>query len=122
MTLIDDVETILAAINRRDADHWISFFYDEAVLDLPNGQRVIGRDSLRDTLSAQILRHDLMVEDSVPMADAAGFRVAVECTLVGHEGESRRSFSLPAVLLFEREDHLITRLSWYMSTPIASGS
>ncbi|QLF70905.1 nuclear transport factor 2 family protein [Peteryoungia desertarenae] len=117
MTLTEEVEIILAAINRRDADHWISFFDDEAVLDLPEGRRVVGRDSLRDTLSTLVLKHDLGLEDTVLMVDGAGFRVAVECTISGRGGD-RRTFSLPAVLVFEREDHLITRLSWLMSTPL----
>ena len=119
MTLTEEVEIILAAINRRDADHWISFFDDDAVLDLPEGHRVVGRDSLRDTLSTLILTYDLVLEDSVVMADGAGFRVAVECTLAGTDRD-RQSFSLPAVLVFEREDHLITRLSWLMSTPLTA--
>ncbi|THV24787.1 YybH family protein [Peteryoungia ipomoeae] len=121
MSVQDQVLAVLDAFNRHDFDALMSGFSDEAILDLPDGIRVIGRSSFRDTLSAYVLRHSLQVEDAIVMTDEAGFKVAVECTLKGqdHRRIDARPpgggdpYSLPAVLVLERDNGQFGRFSLF---------
>ena len=121
MSLEDQTLAALDAFNRHDFDALMPMFEDEAVLDLPDGIRVIGHASFRDTLAAYVLRHGLSLSDHVVMSDRAGFRVAVECTLNGLDRRDANGgkagdegpYALPAVIVFEREDALFSRLSLY---------
>jgi len=125
MSLRDQTLAVIDALNRRDFDSLIAVFEEEAILDLPDGIRVIGHASFRDTLSAYVLRHELSLADLVVMTDEAGFRVAVECTLKGRNqrgvdaetGAGTESdgapYSFPAVLVFASEGDLIGRLSLF---------
>ncbi len=124
MPLNEQVLTVIDALNRHDFDALLSAFEEEAVLDLPDGIRVIGHSSFRDTLAAYVLRHDITLSDHVIMADSAGFRVAVECTLNGSDrrdidaGENGEAgpYALPAVMVLEREGERFSRLSLYAGT------
>lgn len=121
MTVKDQVLAVLDAFNRHDFDALMSGFSDEAILDLPDGIRVIGRSSFRDTLSAYVLRHGLTVADMVVMTDDAGFKTAVECTLKGQDHrridargpDGDDPYSLPAVFIFERDGGQFGRLSLF---------
>lgn len=106
------------ALNQRDFAALERLFDADAVLDMPDGQRVIGFDSLRDTLSAYLLRHDVRFANGVAMADDAGLRGAYDGTMSGIEGQeaSGQRFTLPCVLVFESEDDRLVRLSLYMPT------
>lgn len=104
----------IEALNQRDFAALERLFDADAVLDMADGQRVIGFASLRDTLSAYLLRHDLRFANGVAMADEAGFRGAYDGTVSGQD----RRFTLPCVLVFESEDDRLTRLSLYLSTPL----
>ena len=121
MSVKDQTLAVIDALNRHDFAGLITRFDEEAILDLPDGIRVIGQASFRDTLSAYVLRHDLTLTDSVVMTDEAGFRVAVECTL---NGQNRRAvdtdangeagpYALPAVLVLEPDGALFSRFSLF---------
>lgn len=124
MSLENQTLAAIDALNRHDFDALLPMFEEEAVLDLPDGIRVIGHASFRDTLAAYVLRHGITLSDHVVMTDGASFRVAVECTLNGsdrHDAESGADgdagpYALPAVLVLEREGDLFTRLSLYAGT------
>lgn len=124
MSLKEQTLAVIDALNRHDFDALLASFEEEAVLDLPDGIRVIGHASFRDTLAAYVLRHGISLSDHVVMTDGAGFRVAVECTLNGsdrrdadrgNEGDEG-PYALPAVLVLERESELFSRLSLYAGT------
>lgn len=109
------------ALNQRDFAALERLFDADGVLDMPDGQRVIGFDSLRDTLSAYLLRHDVRFANGVAMADDAGLRGAYDGTMSGIEGQEAsghtgQRFTLPCVLVFESEDDRLVRLSLYMPT------
>lgn len=124
MSLEEQTLAVIDALNRHDFDALVAFFEDEAVLDLPDGIRVIGHASFRDTLAAYVLRHGITLSDHVVMVNSAGFRAAVECTLNGSDrrdkdgGESAEEgpYALPAVLVVERENEAFSRLSLYAGT------
>ncbi|SIQ35970.1 SnoaL-like domain-containing protein [Rhizobium sp. RU33A] len=124
MSLKEQTLAVIDALNRHDFDTLLPMFEEEAVLDLPDGIRVIGHASFRDTLAAYVLRHGITLSDHVVMADAAGFRVAVECTLNGSDrrdadggvGGDEGPYALPAVLVLERDSDLFLRLSLYAGT------
>jgi ketosteroid isomerase-like protein len=124
MSLKEQTLAVIDALNRHDFDRLLSMFEEEAVLDLPDGIRVIGHASFRDTLAAYVLRHGITLSDHVVMVDAAGFRVAVECTLNGSDRRDADGgadgdegpYALPAVLVLERESDLFLRLSLYAGT------
>jgi ketosteroid isomerase-like protein len=124
MSLKEQTLAVIDALNRHDFDRLLSMFEEEAVLDLPDGIRVIGHASFRDTLAAYVLRHGITLSDHVVMTDAAGFRVAVECTLNGSDRRDADGgtevdegpYALPAVLVLERESDLFLRLSLYSGT------
>jgi ketosteroid isomerase-like protein len=124
MSLKEQTLAVVDAINRHDFDTLLPMFEEEAVLDLPDGIRVIGHASFRDTLAAYVLRHGITLSDHVVMTDAAGFRVAVECTLNGSDRRDADGgtevdegpYALPAVLVLERESDLFLRLSLYSGT------
>jgi hypothetical protein len=121
MSLKDQTLAVIDSLNRHDFAGLITRFDEDAILDLPNGIRVVGQASFRDTLSAYVLRHELTLTDSLVMTDEAGFRAAVECTLNGHNrraidtdarGEAG-PYTLAAVLVLEREGDLFSRLSLF---------
>ncbi|EKF59959.1 hypothetical protein QWE_07671 [Agrobacterium albertimagni AOL15] len=124
MSLKEQTLAVIDALNRHDFDTLLPMFEEEAVLDLPDGIRVIGHASFRDTLAAYVLRHGITLSDHVVMTDAAGFRVAVECTLNGSDRRDADGgtdveegpYALPAVLVLERETDLFLRLSLYAGT------
>ncbi|MFN7090877.1 YybH family protein [Allorhizobium sp. NPDC080224] len=124
MSLKEQTLAVIDALNRHDFDRLLAMFEEEAVLDLPDGIRVIGHASFRDTLAAYVLRHGITLSDHVVMTDAAGFRVAVECTLNGSDRRDAEGgaeadegpYALPAVLVLERESDLFLRLSLYAGT------
>ncbi|MFL0694412.1 MAG: nuclear transport factor 2 family protein [Agrobacterium tumefaciens] len=124
MSLKEQTLAVIDALNRHDFDWLLPMFEEEAVLDLPDGIRVIGHASFRDTLAAYVLRHGITLSDHVVMTDAAGFRVAVECTLNGSDRRDADGgtevdegpYALPAVLVLERESDLFLRLSLYSGT------
>lgn len=121
MSLEDQTLAVIDALNRHDFDALLPMFAEEAVLDLPDGIRVIGHASFRDTLAAYVLRHGITLSDHVVMTDRAGFRVAVECTLNGSDRRDAEGgpsgeqgpYALPAVLVLERENDLFSRLSLF---------
>ncbi|MDH4414095.1 MAG: nuclear transport factor 2 family protein [Rhizobium sp.] len=121
MSLEEQTLAVIDALNRYDFDALLPLFEEEAVLDLPDGIRVIGHASFRDTLAAYVLRHGITLSDHVLMTDGAGFRVAVECTLNGsdrHDADAggdgeEGPYALPAVFVLEREGDLFSRLSLY---------
>ncbi|KQW28908.1 hypothetical protein ASE36_10505 [Rhizobium sp. Root274] len=121
MSLKDQALAVIDALNHHDFPGLITRFDEDAILDLPDGIRVVGQASFRDTLSAYVLRHELTLTDGVVMVDESGFRVAVECTL---NGQNRRGvdtaadgeagpYALPAVMVLEREADLFSRLSLF---------
>jgi hypothetical protein len=124
MTIRQQMSEAIEALNQRDFAAIEALFDAEAVLDVPDGKRVIGFGSLRDTLSAFLLRHDARFANGVSMIDEAGLRGAFDGTIDGrdHSGaasmEKGKRFSLPCVLVFESEDEHLTRLSIYMSTAL----
>ncbi|WP_159948484.1 nuclear transport factor 2 family protein [Rhizobium sp. 18065] len=121
MSLKDQTLAVIDALNRRDFDRLIAAFEEDAVLDLPDGIRVIGHASFRDTLSAYVLRHDVSLADMLVMIDDAEMRVAVECTLKGSDhrgvdaenGNDAGPYSLPAVVVLARESDVFNRLSLF---------
>jgi ketosteroid isomerase-like protein len=124
MSSANQTLTVIEALNRHDFDALLAMFAEEAVLDLPDGIRVIGHASFRDTLAAYVLRHGITLSDEVVMTDAAGFRVAIECTLNGsdrHDADDGANgdagpYALPAVVILEAEDGLFTRFSLFTGT------
>ncbi|ATN34998.1 hypothetical protein ACO34A_14430 [Rhizobium sp. ACO-34A] len=113
MSLKQQISGVLDALNRRDLASLAGFFDDDAALDMPDGTRVIGIESLRDTLAAYLLRHDARFANGVVMVDESGFRGAVDGTMEVSGGEAT---SLPCVMVFEREGERFSRLSLYLST------
>lgn len=121
MPIREQMAKAVEALNQRDFSALERLFDADAVLDMPDGQRVIGFDSLRDTLSAYLLRHDVRFANGVAMADDAGLRGAYDGTISGIEGQETsghagQRFTLPCVLVFESEDDRLIRLSLYLST------
>lgn len=114
------ITAALEALNQRDMESFMALVDEDAALDMPDGSRVIGAQSLRDTLSAYLLRHDLSFADAVVMTDAAGLRGAADLTVKGKAagGDAGKAFSLPAVIVFEREAAEFSRISLYLSTPL----
>ena len=121
MSVKDQTLAVIDAFNRHDFAGLVTRFDEDVILDLPDGIRVIGQASFRDTLSAYVLRHELRLTDSVVMTDESGFRVAVECTL---NGQNRRAvdtdadgeagpYALPAVLVLERDGDVFSRFSLF---------
>lgn len=100
---------LIAMINRRDFDGIEAMIDDDCVLDLPGGSRVIGRETVRNSLSAYLLRGDVQLADIVIMSDATHRRGAAEVTL---KSDGR---SVPAVFVFERDNDMIVRISLYAS-------
>ncbi|MBV2186050.1 MAG: nuclear transport factor 2 family protein [Rhizobium sp.] len=124
MTIRQQMAQVVEALNQRDFAALEVLFDADAVLDMPDGQRVIGSSSIRDTLSAYLLRHDARFANGVAMADDAGLRGAYDGTIDGRDrdggagsGKGAR-FSLPCVLVFENEEDHLTRLSLYLSTAL----
>ena len=121
MSLESQTLAVIDALNRHDFDALLPMFDEEAVLDLPDGIRVIGQASFRDTLAAYVIRHGITLADCVVMTDSAGFRAAVECTLNGSDRRDpdggadadQAPYALPAVLVLERDSDLMARLSLY---------
>lgn len=122
MPIRQQMSRAIEALNQRDFAALEALFDAEAVLDMPDGQRVIGFASMRDTLSAYLLRHDARFANGVAMADDAGLRGAYDGTIEGSDRDGTsgvgRRFSLPCVLVFESEDDHLTRLSLYLSTAL----
>ena len=121
MPIREQMAKAVEALNQRDFSALERLVDADAVLDMPDGQRVIGFDSLRDTLSAYLLRHDVRFANGVAMADDAGLRGAYDGTISGIEGQETsghagQRFTLPCVLVFESEDDRLIRLSLYLST------
>lgn len=121
MPIREQMAKAVEALNQRDFSALERLFDADAVLDMPDGQRVIGFDSLRDTLSAYLLRHDVRFANGVAMADDAGLRGAYDGTISGIEGQETsdhagQRFTLPCVLVFESEDDRLVRLSLYLPT------
>ena len=121
MPIREQMAKAVEALNQRDFSALERLFDADAVLDMPDGQRVIGFDSLRDTLSAYLLRHDIRFANGVAMADDAGLRGTYDGTISGIEGQETsghagQRFTLPCVLVFESEDDRLIRLSLYLST------
>lgn len=121
MSVKDQTLAVIDAFNRHDFAGLVTRFDEDVILDLPDGIRVIGQASFRDTLSAYVLRHELRLTDAVVMTDESGFRVAVECTL---NGQNRRAvdtdadgeagpYALPAVLVLERDGDVFSRFSLF---------
>lgn len=124
MPIRQQMSLTIQALNQRDFAALEALFDADAVLDMPDGQRVIGLASIRDTLSAYLLRHDARFANGVAMADEAGLRGAYDGTIDGSDREGKLNagkggrFSLPCVLVFESEDDHLTRLSLYLSTAL----
>ncbi|PPJ46065.1 hypothetical protein C0075_10165 [Rhizobium sp. KAs_5_22] len=122
MPIRQQMSHAIEALNQRDFAALETLFDAEAVLDMPDGQRVIGFASMRDTLSAYLLRHDARFANGVAMADDAGLRGAYDGTIEGSDRDGTsgvgRRFSLPCVFVFEGEDDHLTRLSLYLSTAL----
>ena len=124
MPIRQQMSRAIEALNQRDFAALEALFDADAVLDMPNGQRVIGFASIRDTLSAYLLRHDARFANGVAMADEAGLRGAYDGTIGGTDREGTSGsgqgmrFSLPCVLVFEAEEDHLTRLSLYLSTAL----
>ncbi len=121
MPIREQMAKAVEALNQRDFSALERLFDADTVLDMPDGQRVIGFDSLRDTLSAYLLRHDVRFANGVAMADDAGLRGAYDGTISGIEGQETsghagQRFTLPCVLVFESEEDRLIRLSLYLST------
>ena len=121
MPIREQMAKAVEALNQRDFSALERLFDADAVLDMPDGQRVIGFDSLRDTISAYLLRHDVRFANGVAMADDAGLRGAYDGTISGIEGQETsghagQRFTLPCVLVFESEDDRLIRLSLYLSS------
>lgn len=116
------ITAALEALNQRDMESFMALVDEDAALDMPDGSRVIGAQSLRDTLSAYLLRHDLRFADAVIMVDAAGLRGGADLTVKGKtsdaDGSATKAVSLPAVIVFEREAEDFSRISLYLSTPL----
>lgn len=126
MTIRQQMAQVVEALNQRDFAALEVLFDADAVLDMPDGQRVIGSSSIRDTLSAYLLRHDARFANGVAMADDAGLRGAYDGTIECRDRDSGSGqgsgqgarFSLPCVLVFESEEDHLTRLSLYLSTAL----
>ncbi|KPF45435.1 hypothetical protein [Rhizobium sp. AAP43] len=123
MSVNDQALAVLHALNARNFEGLMAGFDDEAILDLPDGIRVVGSASLRDTLSAYVLRHDMSLEDFVVMTDEAGFRVGIECTLKGRNHRTvdapagnDSAYSLAAVVVLERGEERFSRLSLFTAS------
>ncbi|NML73058.1 SnoaL-like domain-containing protein [Rhizobium sp. S-51] len=121
MAIEVQISRVIDVLNQRDFDALEALFDDDAALDMPDGQRVIGVSSLRDTLSAFLLRHGITFANGVVMTETSGSRGAVDATIEGRDGGAAgegKDFSLPCVLVFEHENGRFTRLSLYLSTPL----
>ncbi|WP_113447219.1 nuclear transport factor 2 family protein [Rhizobium cremeum] len=113
MTLKREISEALNALNQRDFSVFVGLFDADAALDMPDGMRVIGLESLRDTLAAYLPRHDARFVNSVVMVDEGGLRGAVDGTMDIAAGEAA---SLPCVMVFEKEGERFSRLSLYLSS------
>lgn len=112
-----NMSDILDLLNRSDFDGFETRLDEDCALDMPGGSRVIGRDSVRDTLSAWLLKGEIRFEDVVFMADASGQRGAAEVTLDIGNGRGDR-MTVPAVLLFEQDGGGISRISIYSNAAV----
>ncbi|HCL67454.1 MAG TPA: hypothetical protein DIC56_21985 [Rhizobium sp.] len=125
MPLRTQIAESLTALNQRDFPAFMRFVGEDAALDMPDGSRVIGAQSLRDTLAAFLMRHDIRFADAVIMVDDTGSRGAADVTVKaeqkpadGEDDPRGSSVSLPGVIVFERDDALFLRISLYLSTPL----
>lgn len=125
MRLKSQIDASLAAINRRDFEALMGLIDDDAALDMPDGSRVIGAESIRNTLAAFILGRDIRFSDIVVMTGEADLRGAAEVTLSavtraapGEDEPEEGRVSLPAVVVFERDDGPFQRISLFCATPL----
>ncbi|MFA7414496.1 MAG: nuclear transport factor 2 family protein [Rhizobium sp.] len=125
MPLKMQIAESLTALNQRNFPAFMGFVGEDAALDMPDGSRVIGAQSLRDTLAAFVMRHDIRFVDAVIMGDDTGSRGAADVTVKaqqepvdGGDGPSGGAVSLPGVIVFERDDALFLRISLYLSTAL----
>lgn len=106
-----EISRLFEHLNRSDFDGFVAMLDEDCVLDMPGGARVIGRDSVRDTLSAWLIERKARFEDIVVMTDLSGQRGAAEMTLALDNAGERST--VPAVLLFERDGAGMSRISFY---------
>ncbi len=125
MRLKSQIDASLAALNRRDFEALMGLIDDDAALDMPDGSRVIGADSIRNTLAAFVLGRDIRFSDIVVMTGEADLRGAAEVTLSavtraapGEDEPAEGRVSLPAVLVFERDGGPFQRISLFCATPL----
>jgi len=125
MPLKTQIAESLTALNQRNLPAFMRFIGEDAALDMPDGSRVIGAQSLRDTLAAFVMRHDIRFVDAVIMVDDTGSRGAADVTVKAEQepaddGDGPRGgvVSLPGVIVFERDDALFLRISLYLSTAL----
>ncbi len=125
MPLKTQIAESLTALNQRNFPAFMRFVGEDAALDMPDGSRVIGAQSLRDTLAAFLMRHDIRFVNAVIMVDDTGSRGAADVTVKaeqepadGEDDPRRGSVSLPGVIVFERDDALFLRISLHLSTSL----
>ncbi|MDI6835402.1 MAG: nuclear transport factor 2 family protein [Rhizobiaceae bacterium] len=125
MRLKSQIDASLAALNRRDFDALMGLIDDDAALDMPDGSRVIGADSIRNTLAAFVLGRDIRLSDIVVMTGEADLRGAAEVTLSavvkaepGEDEPEKGRVSFPAIFVFERDDGPFQRISLFCATPL----
>lgn len=116
---IELVKAFLGALDNRDGTALAALLTEEIVHDTGHGERVIGRNAVRDGLIARALALDETHGDIVAMVSQDGGRAAAEVTLRGSHGQpveglpapSGKRYSLPAGFFFEIEQGKLLRVT-----------
>lgn len=121
-----DTESLLRrcfdAFNASDHAAILASVSEEVALDIGYGPRETGRDKLRRLLAERAGHFEDRAGDLAIMTDESGVRAAAEFTLRGRyvatapgfAPASGQSYSVPASILVEVDDGLITRASLHV--------
>ncbi|MAW89338.1 MAG: cytosolic protein [Phyllobacteriaceae bacterium] len=115
------VRRYLDAFNASDHDAMLAVLAEDVVHDINQGGREIGKDKFRWFNAMMGKHYDETLGDIEIMVNESGSRAAAEFTVRGTylataEGlppASGQTYSLPAAILFDIDDGLISRVTTY---------
>ncbi|KFB09639.1 nuclear transport factor 2 family protein [Nitratireductor basaltis] len=115
------VERFLTALNAADWDAATTLVAEDAAIDLPGEERVIGADKLHWYLGQTGRQYRFHVSDLEILVSESGVRAAAEFTLTRNYVDSSdlpeqirgQSVALQGAIMFEVDDGKITRMTRY---------
>lgn len=115
------VERFLTALNAADWDAASAMFSQDAAIDMPGEERMIGAEQLRWHLAQTIRQYRFHISDLEIMVSESGVRAAAEFTLTRDYVDKAdlpdqirgASVTLLGAIFFEVDDGEITRMTRY---------